>query len=137
MAVEPAPATIKTVTSGPTWVTAPNAAPAPERSAAPSSRNKMLRVKLTRTVNGMATNNVGASATRATNHDCSKNSRHWKGRRNTNLTASADIANNPPTDCIGPERFLVNLSWGRPGDHRSSLSAIGLRPFQSSETGSL
>ncbi len=33
-------------------------------------------MKLTRTVNGMATNNVGASETRATNQDCSKNSRH-------------------------------------------------------------
>jgi hypothetical protein len=75
IAVAPAPATIKTVTNGPTWVTAPNAAPAPDRSAAPSSRRRMLSVKLTRTVNGMATNNVGASETRATNQDCSKNSR--------------------------------------------------------------
>ena len=64
----------------------------------------MLSVKLTRTVNGMATNNVGASETRATNQDCSKNSRHWNGRRNANLTASADIANRPPTACMGPER---------------------------------
>ena len=76
IAVAPAPATINTVTSGPTWVTAPNAAPAPDRSAAPNSRNRMLSVKLTSTVNGMATNNVGTIATRATNHDCSKNSRH-------------------------------------------------------------
>ncbi len=75
IAVAPAPATINTVTSGPTWVTAPNAAPAPLRSAAPNSRSRMLRMKLTRTVNGMATNNVGANETRAMNQDCSKNSR--------------------------------------------------------------
>src|ERR1700730_4304389 len=37
IAVEPAPATISTVTIGPTWVTAPHAAPAPDRSAAPNS----------------------------------------------------------------------------------------------------
>src|SRR6478672_7630964 len=79
MAVEPAPATINTVTSGPTCVTAPNAAPAPDKSAAPSSRN-------------------------------------WKGRRNTNRTASADIANNPPTACIGPDKLLIG---GNPADHRS------------------
>ncbi len=76
IAVAPAPATINTVTNGPTCVTAPKAAPAPDRSAAPNSRNKMLSVKLTNTVNGIATNNVGANDTRATNHDCSKNSRH-------------------------------------------------------------
>ena len=40
IAVAPAPATISTVTSGPTCVTAPNAAPAPDRSAAPSSRKQ-------------------------------------------------------------------------------------------------
>ena len=76
MAVEPAPATINTVTSGPTCVTAPNAAPAPDKSAAPSSRNRMLSVKLISTVNGIATNSVGANATRAMNQHCSRNSRH-------------------------------------------------------------
>ena len=70
-------------------------------------------MKLTRTVNGIATSNVGASATRAINHDCSKNSRAWNGRRNTNLTASADIANKTPTACMGPEMSLVSLSCGQ------------------------
>jgi hypothetical protein len=36
----------------------------------------MLSVKLISTVNGMATNNVGANATRAMNQHWSKNSRH-------------------------------------------------------------
>ena len=36
MAVDPAPATTSTVISGPSWVTAPSAAPAPEMSAAPN-----------------------------------------------------------------------------------------------------
>ena len=67
---------MSTVTNGPTCVTAPNAAPAPERSAAPNSRSRMFRVKLTSTVNGMATSRVGASETRATNQACSMNSRH-------------------------------------------------------------
>src|SRR5208283_3244217 len=132
IAVEPAPATIKTVTSGPTWVTAPNAAPAPDRSAAPNSRNRMLRVKLTRTVNGIATNSVGTIATRATNHDCSKNSRHWKGRRKANLIASNDIANKPPTACMGLEPRPNEI----PEDQRSApvlLLAIGSRPFRTCE----
>ena len=76
IAVAPAPATINTVTSGPIWVTAPNAAPAPLRSAAPSSRSRMLSVKLTNTVNGIATSRVGANETRAMNQHCSRNSRH-------------------------------------------------------------
>ena len=50
--------------------------PAPDRSAAPSSRNRMFSVNDTNTVNGMATNNVGANDTRAMNQHCSKNSRH-------------------------------------------------------------
>ncbi|GAB3008680.1 hypothetical protein MBOU_48290 [Mycobacterium bourgelatii] len=72
-------------------------------------------MKLTRTVNGIATNSVGNSDTRATNHDCSKNSRVWKGRRNKNLIASADIANRPPTACIAPEKPEGN---DIPGDQR-------------------
>ncbi|MUL79356.1 hypothetical protein FZI94_25340, partial [Mycobacterium sp. CBMA226] len=47
-------------------VPSPAPAPAPERSAAPSSRSKMLRVKDTNTVNGIATRSVGARDTRAT-----------------------------------------------------------------------
>ncbi len=50
MAVEPAPATTSTVTSGPSWVTAARAAPAPEMSAAPNSVSRMLRVKIRSTV---------------------------------------------------------------------------------------
>ena len=76
IAVAPAPATINTVTSGPTWVTAPNAAPAPLKSAAPNSRSRMLSVNDTSTVNGIATNTVGASDTFTTNQHCSRNSRH-------------------------------------------------------------
>jgi len=36
----------------------------------------MFSVNDTSTVNGIATNNVGAIDTFATNHDCSRNSRH-------------------------------------------------------------
>lgn len=52
---------------GPTCVTVPSAAPAPLRSAAPISRSRMLMVKLTSTVNGMATSTVGTIETLATN----------------------------------------------------------------------
>ena len=123
IAVAPAPATISTVTKGPTCVTAPKAAPAPDRSAAPSSRSRMFRVKLTSTVNGIATSTVGASDTRATNQDCSRNSRHWNGRWNRKRTASADIANSPPMASIGLETPLPSAI---PGDQRSAdLFAMG------------
>ena len=44
MAVAPAPATTSTVTTGPSWVMVPKAVPAPDRSAAPISRSRMLSV---------------------------------------------------------------------------------------------
>ncbi len=46
----------------------PNAVPAPDRSAAPISRSRMLRVKATSTVKGMDTSSVGTSDTRAIIH---------------------------------------------------------------------
>ena len=76
IAVAPAPATTSTVTTGPSWVMVPNAVPAPDRSAAPISRSRMLRVNATRTVNGMATSSVGTSETRAIIHVWSRNSRN-------------------------------------------------------------
>ena len=95
-------------------------------------------MKLTRTVNGIATSKVGASATRAMNQDCSRNSRPWNGRRNRNLTASADIANKAPTACMGPEMSHFSFSSGNPVDQWSApLVAIGVSPFPSYETDSL
>ena len=76
IAVAPAPATTSTVTTGPSWVMVPNAVPAPDRSAAPISRSRMLSVNATSTVNGMATSSVGISETRAIIHVCSRNSRN-------------------------------------------------------------
>ena len=67
IAVDPAPATTNTVVSGPSWVTAPRAAPAPEMSAAPKADNNVLRVKTIRTVSGMETAMVGSNATRVMN----------------------------------------------------------------------
>ncbi|SLJ29424.1 Uncharacterised protein [Mycobacteroides abscessus subsp. massiliense] len=52
----------------------PKAVAAPDRSAAPISRSKMLSVKATSTVNGMATKSVGNNETRAMNQVWSKNS---------------------------------------------------------------
>jgi hypothetical protein len=40
---------------------------------------------------------VGSRGTRATNHDCSRNSRQAKGLRTVNTAVSRDIAQNPPT----------------------------------------
>ena len=59
MAVEPAPATTSTVVSGPSWVTAPIAAPAPDRSAAPNWASSTLSVKISSTVSGIETMMVG------------------------------------------------------------------------------
>ncbi len=69
MAVDPAPATTSTVTSGPSWVTAPMAAPAPETSAAPNSASRMFSVKMSSTVSGIDTARVGRNATRIRNQD--------------------------------------------------------------------
>src|SRR5947209_6715729 len=49
-----------------------------------------------------------------------------------NRTASADIANNPPTACIGPDRLLIR---GSPGDHRSApLPRAIARSFQDGDS---
>ena len=78
----------------------------------------------TNTVNGIATNNVGANDTRATNHACSKLPPLEAASRNTNRTASADIANRPPTAAIGPD---TPDDKAIPGDHRSAARlAIGV-----------
>ncbi len=68
IAVAPAPATTNTVTIGPIWVTVPLAAPVPEKSAAPNSANKILKVNTSNTLNGMDSKTVGSSDTLATNH---------------------------------------------------------------------
>jgi len=107
MAVAPAPATMRTVTMGPTWVTAPSAAAAPERSAAPISRNRMLSVKLTSTVNGMATSTVASMDTRAMNHDWSTNSRRCCTIAGAETSASSDRAKNSPTPLRGASRILA------------------------------
>ena len=78
IAVAPVPATTRTVTTGPIWVTEAVAAPVPEKSAAPNSTRRMFMVNTTSTVNGIASNSVGIRDTRATNHVCNKNSRHGK-----------------------------------------------------------
>ena len=101
IAVAPAPATTSTVTTGPSWVIVPNAVPAPDRSAAPISRNRMLSVKATSTVNGIATSRVGTNETRAIIHVWSRNSRNWNGRRNVLTNVSKDISTNPPTARAG------------------------------------
>ncbi|CNH02734.1 Uncharacterised protein [Mycobacterium tuberculosis] len=101
IAVAPAPATTSTVTTGPSWVMVPNAVPAPDRSAAPISRSRMLRVKATRTVNGMDTSSVGTNDTRAIIQVCSRNSPSWNGRRKMPRRVSMDISKNPPTARAG------------------------------------
>ena len=50
IAVEPAPETTIAVTTGPTWVTEASAAPAPDKSPAPTSISTMFSVKTMRTV---------------------------------------------------------------------------------------
>ena len=69
----------------------------------------MFSVKLTNTVNGIATSIVGANDTRATNQRLLQELPPLKRPRKMNLTASADIANNPPTACIGPGQALAAL----------------------------
>ena len=54
----------------------------PEKSAAPNSTSRMLRVNTTSTVNGMVSNSVGMIDTRATNQVCKRNSRQANGGLN-------------------------------------------------------
>src|ERR1700677_3075329 len=61
----------------------------------------MLKVKTVNTVNGTANINVGSSDTRATNHDCNKNSRHANGLRGISTKVSNAMAKNPPTARTG------------------------------------
>ena len=83
--------------SGPSWVTAPIAAPAPETSAAPNSLSRMFRVKMSSTVSGIDTAMVGRNDTRIKNQPCRMNSRHWNGRRTAPCAVSTHIRTKPPT----------------------------------------
>jgi hypothetical protein len=107
MAVDPAPATTSTVTRGPSWVTAPIAAPDPEMSAAPNSARRMFSVKIRSTVSGIETARVGRNATRIRNQLCRMNSRHWNGRRNSPLPVSTHMRTNPPA------AVRAGLVWSR------------------------
>ncbi len=122
MAVAPARATISTVTIGPIWVMVPRAAPAPERSCAPISRSRMLSVKLTSTVNGMATSSVGTIDTRAIAHDCSTVSRHWNGRWNNSRANDAEcheITDSPE----GCRQLVQHRLTPSPSNHRETYHA--------------
>ena len=55
-------------------------------------RSKMLNVKTSSTVNGIASITVGSIDTRATNQDRSKNSRHAKGLRGMSTNVSNAMA---------------------------------------------
>src|SRR5690349_23535989 len=103
IAVAPAPATTSTVTIGPVWLTVPNDAPVPEKSAAPNSTSSTLKVNTVSTVNGIDSINVGTSETLATNHVCRRYSRHANGRWNMHMNVSSAIAKKPPR----PRRGLV------------------------------
>src|SRR5258705_4702616 len=118
IAVAPAPAMTSTVTTGPTWVTAAVAAPVPEKSAAPNSISRMLRVNTMRTVNGMVSISVGTIDTRATNHVCSRNSRHANGGLNIKTNVSSDMAKKSPTARIGLVAMDSEVTAGSPELHR-------------------
>ncbi|CFR82160.1 Uncharacterised protein [Mycobacterium tuberculosis] len=107
MAVDPAPATTSTVVSGPSWVTAPIAAPEPEMSAAPNWASRILSVKINSTVSGIETMIVGKNPTRMMNQHCRMNSRHWNGQRNSAFPVSTHMRKNPPTRVSGV------CSWSR------------------------
>ncbi len=101
IAVAPAPATTSTVTIGPICVTVPIAAPVPEKSAAPNSTSRTLKVKTSNTVNGMDSIRVGTIDTRATNQVCRMNSRQANGRLNIATKVSNAMAKKPPNERTG------------------------------------
>jgi len=110
IAVAPAPATTSTVTIGPICVTVPNAAPVPEKSAAPNSTSSTLNVKTRSTVKGIDSINVGSIETLATNQDCSRNSRHANGGRNINSNVSIAIAKKLPAALTGLAAVLAEIT---------------------------
>ena len=65
-----------TVEIGPSCVTVPNAVPEPDKSAAPISRSRTLRVNATSTVKGIEISSVGMIATLAIIQVWSRNSRN-------------------------------------------------------------
>ena len=67
IAVAAAPPTVSTVVPGPVCVITASAAPVPERSAAPISNSKTLRMNTTNTLKGIANPMAGTADTRATN----------------------------------------------------------------------
>ena len=79
----------------------PIAAPVPEKSAAPNSTSRMLKVKTSSTVNGMDSIRVGTIDTRATNQVCRMNSRQANGRLNIATKVSSAMAKKPPNERTG------------------------------------
>ena len=67
IAVEPAPETTSTVTIGAIWFTVPIAAPVPEKSPAPISVSRMLKMNVKITEYGSVIISAGTIDTRATN----------------------------------------------------------------------
>src|SRR6185312_2776387 len=67
MAVAPAPETTSTVTIGPIWFTVPIAAPVPEKSDAPNSVSRTLKVNTSNTEYGIVSISAGKTDTLATN----------------------------------------------------------------------
>ena len=129
MAVEPAPATTSTVTSGPSWVTEASAAPAPETSAAPNSVSSRLKMKMISTVSGMDIANVGSSDTVIKNQLKETNSFHWNGRASA-FEVSTHILKKPPMACMGPlnrfRRKAVDAVIARPS-RRATAGRRGVR----------
>lgn len=82
-------------------MTAPIAAPLPEKSAAPNSANKMLKMNVVKTVNGIDSVSVGMSDTRVTNQACGTNSRHANGGRKSSTMVSSAMAKKLPSSRIG------------------------------------
>ena len=70
----------------------------------------MLSVKLTRTVNGIATRRVGTIDTRAIAHEHSTVSRHWNGRRNSSRETSVHSEKKSPKAANGVASFVSTVT---------------------------
>src|SRR5882757_8901188 len=85
----------------------------------------MLRVNTVRTVNGMDSIRVGTMDTRATNQDCSTNSRHANGGLKSKITTSNAMAKNPPTARSGAAKDAVGNILTAPPNNRTHFPAAG------------
>ena len=112
--IRAAPAISSEVAIGPASRTTARTAAEPVKDWAPNCLISPPTCSAITAPNGMATSAVGMIVTDAMNHACCRNSRSWKGRRNTPRITSSAKANSLPAVPTGASaRLAVRLDIRR------------------------